>query len=436
MSNSLIVYLNQQPCGQLSLNEHGNLLFQYDDNWVSQKKLLLSCSLPLTREVYDEKTCRPFFSGLLPEEDIKRLVAKSFGISANNTFELLNALGGECAGAVSFYPQDFLFDAKQYRYKPINSEKLALLLKGLPLKPLLTGEKDLRLSLAGVQQKMALFMDRGEYFLPLNGAPSSHILKPASPHFENLIENEWLCLHLAKQIGIDVAIAEMMTAGSQRYLLITRYDRAYSKDKKTFQRIHQEDFCQALGFNPNQKYQSEGGPNLKACFTLVRNVCQAPAKELQKLLDVVLFNIIIGNHDAHAKNFSLLIPSHPSIRLAPAYDLVATSYYPELTDKMAMKIGKEPQSLKVTAQDIEKFAAQCELNAKFVIKRFNELIDLTLNVLDAETYQAARTNYSKEPWTLRLASRSDSGFLDVPLKAFIDFTRQKYFNRYRFAIFW
>jgi len=187
--------------------------------------------------------------------------------------------------------------------------------------------------------KLAVKISEGRFFLPLDGSPSSHILKPQNPHFSGLMENEYFCMRLASQSGLEAANVEIDEADGIRFLQVERYDRCRLPDG-WLECIHQEDFCQALGIPPELKYQQEGGPSLKRCFELVRAVSTIPGPDLLRLFDTVVFNILIGNNDAHGKNFSFLRkPS--SIRFAPLYDLVSTQAYPGLAHEMAMKLGGE-----------------------------------------------------------------------------------------------
>ena len=234
-------------------------------------------------------------------------------------------------------------------YAEITESELAERLGQLPRRPLLAGEKGIRLSLAGAQGKLAVKFSNGAYYLPLEGSPSTHILKPQNPHFPGLVENEYYCMRLAAAAGLSTAAVEIGAAGDVRFLQVERYDRRLLLDGR-YERIHQEDFCQALGVPPELKYQQEGGPNLKKCFELVRSVTTIPGPDLLRLFDAVVFNFLIGNCDAHGKNFSLLRETS-SIRLAPLYDLVSTRAYPELASEMAMKLGGERDPLRLTGKN-------------------------------------------------------------------------------------
>lgn len=231
------------------------------------------------------------------------------------------------------------------------------------------------------------------------GAPTTHILKPASPDFEGLIENEALCMRLALEIGLDAAKVALGRVEGLDYLLIERYDRyeeRASDGTRTLRRLHQEDFCQALGHPPNQKYQNEGGPSLKECFDLVRGVSSAPVLDLRAMLDAVVFNYLIGNHDAHGKNFSLLRRPNArgavQTRLAPLYDLVCTTAYGQLSNKMAMKIGGEYESARVLPRHFERFAEEAGLAPRLATGRVPEMAERILAVLPTVAERFAGAN--------------------------------------------
>jgi serine/threonine-protein kinase HipA len=182
------------------------------------------------------------------------------------------------------------------------------LLDELPRRPMMAGRDGVRLSLAGAQDKLPVVFDGQRIGLPTGGQPSTHILKPAisaRASVQDSVFNEGLCLALAQAMGFPTAQARIFGVQGRQVLLVARYDRRVGADGQPV-RIHQEDFCQALGVVPEMKYQNEGGPDLKACFDLLRKVTRPSAPQVLRFLDAVVFNALIGNHDAHAKNFSLL----------------------------------------------------------------------------------------------------------------------------------
>ena len=381
MPRTLDVYLQRELVGRLIQDENGQLAFYYAEGWLNNAKAVpLSHSLPLKKEKFSRNECRGFFAGILPDESKREIIAKNLGISARNDFAMLEQIGGECAGAVTFIPAGEKLPERNYSYRPLTSGKLAEILKMLPRRPLMAGEDGIRLSLAGAQDKIAVHVHDNKISIPLGGAPSTHILKPAIEHFEGIVFNEAFCMKLAHAIGLQTARAEVGKVEDVDYLLVGRYDRTVLKDAsgvEYLERQHQEDFCQALGVIPDNKYQNEGGPSLKQCFDLLRELSSAPVIDLQSLLDAVIFNFLIGNHDAHGKNFSLLYGNET--RLAPLYDVLSTAYYPDLAKKMAMKIGGEYESEKVQPKNFDQLADEAGLAKPSVKRRVQEVAETVLS---------------------------------------------------------
>ena len=383
MAKTLDVYFHEKIVGQLEQDDHGDMNFTYSARWLEdQNAIKISCSLPLQKNTFKRKECDGFFGGILPEEGQRKLIAKNLGISANNDFSMLEKIGGECAGALSFIPSGEKLNPKNGNYHELTGSALATILRELPSRPLLAGEQGVRLSLAGVQDKLAICVKDEKIFIPLNNAPSTHILKPDFSVYEGIIFNEVFCLKLAKKIGLSAAEADIKKIEDINYLLIKRYDRIFidgENNPNEITRLHQEDFCQALGIQSINKYQNEGGPSLKQCFDLIRMVSSAPVIDLAKMIDAVIFNYLIGNCDAHGKNFSLLYLDQ--LQLAPLYDLTCTLYYKDLSQKMAMKLGGEYQINNITTENFNKLADEAGLAKPEVRRHLFELIDAILSAL-------------------------------------------------------
>ncbi len=378
MKPALCVWWNERLVGALQVNLSGEMLFTYDAAWVADVAAPgLSASLPKQHASFGRRACSPFFSGLLPEESQRELVAKLLGLSKGNTFGLLQAVGGDVAGALTLWPEGetppAYFNADENNQDTLDDARLVALLDALPTRPFLAGTKGLRLSLAGAQSKIPVVVYQGRIALPAPGQPTTHILKPPIPRFPSTTENEAFAMRLAAAIGLDVAPIEAHVVAGRSFLLVQRYDRIMGADGTT-RRLHQEDFCQALGVESERKYASEGGPNFKACFDLVRRVVHRPAVDVLKLLDAAIFNLLIGNSDAHGKNFSLLYGPH-GIVLAPLYDLLSTAVYPELSPKLAMKMGKCATLEEIDLGAWRKFASEAGLAAPFVQRRVVEVAD-------------------------------------------------------------
>jgi serine/threonine-protein kinase HipA len=370
-------------CAGILTQDDGYLSFQYLPEWLeSNNAKPFSQSLPLRTESFDDKIAKPFFAGLLPEGDKRTAVASILKVSSNNDFALLDGIGGECAGALILLEPGQTPPVEAHASDSIEwleEDQFLAVLGMLPKRPLLAGESGLRLSLAGAQEKLPVVarevldkdgLNHLEIGLPKNNNPSSYILKPEISGIDGSVYNEAFCLALARELKLDAATAKIGRTKDKTYLLVERYDRFL--DDGQLRRLHQEDFCQALGIAPELKYQNEGGPTIAEGFALVRKVTTPSAPNLLRLLDYIIFNCLVGNNDAHAKNFSLLY-SQSGIQLAPLYDVLSTAVYPDLTDRMAMKIGSKYRFDELHARHWAQMAEAAQLGAPQIKRRVLEI---------------------------------------------------------------
>lgn len=371
---ALDVWWDRRIVGQLTQDRHGELGFAYSPDWLqSDDAPDLSVSLPKRGLPFSRRECRQFFGGLLPEEGQRDAAARALGVSSGNDFALLDRLGGDVAGALQLLPPGDTPTApgSYARPTPLDPADLIRVLDALPARPLLAGELGLRLSLAGAQSKLPVILVDGAVALPSPGQPTTHILKPPIPRFSATAENESFAMRLAAAAGLDVASVELRIVRDRKFLLVRRYDRSRG-EAGVVRRLHQEDFCQALGVPAETKYAGEGGPAFKDCFALLRRVAARPAVDVLKLLDAAIFNLIVGNADAHGKNFSILHDGEGP-RLAPLYDLLATLAYPETSPKLAMRIGKRATLGEMDATGWAEFAADAGLGLPLIRRRVSEI---------------------------------------------------------------
>jgi len=308
----------------------------------------ISLSLPVRAAPYDQPALLPFFDGLLPEGLVRQALATRFRLDSADVFGLLREIGRDCAGALSLVPEGADLDpARPDGVEWLDEAALADRVANLATRPFADApDEGIRISLAGAQNKMAVVIDEGRIGLPRGATPSTHILKPASVErrsrreqrlkYPALVANEAFCMILARHAGLRVAPVSVRRIDNDPALLVERYDRIISGGQVS--RVHQEDFCQALGVLPSRKYEAGGGPALADLLALLRRASVDVLSDQPELLDRIAFNYVIGNEDAHAKNFSLLHGT-AGTRLAPAYDLLSTFVYPDLKKEMAVAIN-------------------------------------------------------------------------------------------------
>jgi serine/threonine-protein kinase HipA len=305
---------------------------------------LLSLRLALRPERFSNGAVRSFLDGLLPEDEPRRLIAQDLGLRADDTFGMARALGRDCAGALVIQPESDPPPppATTLTAEPLSEDGIRRLVEKLRSAPLGVDQR-VRISLAGVQEKLLLTrLPNGRWGRPVDGTPSTHIFKPEIREYPQTVENEAFCMRLAKNLGIEVADVETIAIGGRRLLVVSRYDRVVRSTGEV-ERLHQEDFCQATEMLPAQKYEEDGGPSLRKVAGILS---EADPDSLESLLRAVTLNVIIGNGDAHAKNFSLLHDHGGALRLAPLYDLLSTLMYGD--DRLAMYIDNVHRTNRVT----------------------------------------------------------------------------------------
>lgn len=376
MTKKLSVRLNGLEVGILSL-VNGKMEFCYNENAKQQ----ISLSLPLQKEPFKEKICRAYFGGLLPENrNMREKLAQKYNININDDFKLLEAIGKDCAGAISFHQIDE-FESVEKDYKLdgtiLADSELKKLIEELPYRPYM-GK---RLSLAGAQEKTAVCLIDNKIALPKENVPTTHILKTALPAYIQSIQNEYICMKTANEIGIDVADVEIRKIDNIEFLLVERFDRFKTIDSSSnisYQRILQEDFAQSLGVQSKDKYKV----TFNDCLTVL-NQTKSPALEKDKFIKQVVFNYFIGNSDAHSKNFSIYW-AKKGVSLTPAYDLLCSSVY-DCDQRIAMKIGKAKFYSEVTQKDWELFSKQIDVSTKVVFGELERQKNLILPTLEKIT---------------------------------------------------
>lgn len=373
LHDELDVFLNETRIGKLS-ETNGVMSFRYSPEFLNDSSAYpLSQSLPLKDMEFTDPVVENFFSNLLPDERMRNAIAMVLGTSPDNTFGLLKRIGADCAGAVSFYPAGNVPAAlTKPVYRALSDSEAYAILDNLALCPLDAGDEGVRISGAGSQEKLVACVNAGTVSLPLYGTPSTHIIKPAITGIPDSVYNEFFCMKLAKICRIPVAECFILHLNEEDFYVVERFDRV-KKNGVTY-RLHQEDFCQVLNISPKLKYQEDGGPGIEECIEKMSQM-HMPAMDRIHFIRLVIFNFLIGNCDAHAKNYAVLYRNgRPAF--APAYDLLSTMIYDNMSKCFAMKIGGENRMGQMTQSHFKTMAVKCNLNSKMILTELLELASM------------------------------------------------------------
>ena len=384
--------------------------FTYDNEYLAQPTVLpLSLSLPLTESRYSGIQAAPYFEGLLPEGDARNIISRRLGIPRNNSVKLLQALGRDCAGDISIideneYPApNSESDDNIQMYSELDGGLLSIATR--PHEEISRLQEETRLSLAGAQEKIALYHNEDKpihegWYVPLSGSPSTHIIKPGilDSRYPHLALNEFLCLRTAAKCEINTANVDILFPENP-LVIVRRYDRLYSDEKtgglRKVTRLHQEDSCQACGINSNMKYEHDGGPGFSKVHNILATHAKRPDIEIEMFMKWGLFNYLIGNCDAHAKNISILHNMDGRVSLAPTYDIISTAVYSKtfgskLSRSMGMKYGQHENIDRINAEDFILFARDFKIRVEEV-KGIGEEIILNLPIALAAAGQEAES---------------------------------------------
>jgi serine/threonine-protein kinase HipA len=365
----LPIYAADQLVARIETDADGPWL-QYEAAWSGARDSFpISLTMPLAQARHEPEVTVPWLMNLLPEGEPLRAVTRALGVAREDILGLIAKLGCDLAGALTT-GEPRRGDAP--KLVPLPADALERILEELPARPFLVGEEGVSMSLAGAQEKLPLARVAEGLAIPVEGAASTHILKPDNPRLPGSVQNEALCMVLARRCGLSVAPVTTGRAGARSYLLVERYDRLISE--AGVQRLHQEDFCQALGKPPGAKYQHNQsgvqGPSLADMFGLVRS--HMTAREITQLLDAVIFNIAIGNVDSHAKNYSVLLQSRRSV-LAPLYDLMTGLTWPNITLNHAQDIGGQQRGRHIYGRHWRRMAEAAGLAGPATVRRVQQL---------------------------------------------------------------
>ena len=380
MTDSLVALADDRIMGEVRRSRSGRLSFAYDAGWQgSAGAYPLSLSMPLVVTEHEQGRIEPWLRGLLPDnEAILARWGQRLHVSPRNAFALIGAVGEDCAGAVRFADPErvpALLESGTGTVEWLEVDDVAQRLARLrhDHSAWRLARDTGQFSLAGAQPKTALLFDGGRWGVPSGSVPTTHILKPPIDGFDGPVENEHLCLALARELGLPAARSKVLRFEAEVAIVVERYDRL--RGAAGIRPLHQEDLCQALGLPPTRKYQNEGGPGAGSLLEVVRTHSGEFLEDVRTFVRACVFNWLIGGTDAHAKNFSMLIGTGGRARLAPLYDVAST-----LADdfdvkklKLATKVGGKYGLEAVGRRQWEKFATESRIPKEEVLAACREM---------------------------------------------------------------
>ncbi|MCO4100231.1 MAG: type II toxin-antitoxin system HipA family toxin [Gemmatimonas sp.] len=383
----LAVVLHGQLAGYVYAAANRRLTFRYEPSWQALPGAhALSLSMPLAADEHGHRATTAWLWGLLPDNpEVTAQWGRAFGVPRHDVVRLLEAVGGDCAGAVQLVAPDAL-DAlrgaptqadERTHIEWLTTGQVGKLLGALRRNPAAgrSSETQGQFSLAGAQPKTALYQsDAGKWGVPRGRVPSNRILKPPVLPLDDLAWNEHACLHLARAVGMAACSTTVQRFGKEVAIVVERYDRV--RVGGVLRRVHQEDCCQALAIMPTQKYETDGGPSLTDLAALLSRHSHAPDEDVFRLLEAQLFNWLIGGTDAHAKNFALLLGAEGQVRLAPLYDVISALPYPAMRTRglrLAMAVHGETACDRITGAHWRAVARKVGASPTRLVERAAEM---------------------------------------------------------------
>lgn len=380
---TLNVFYEDSLVGIFSRTEEIAHSFTYAKEWVnSDAGFPISISMPLQEETFGNSITLAFFENLLPEGNVRAILEKWH--HSEGVLNTLSKYGEDCAGALvitsnKIPPKSKVSEANteieiSEIFKSINESKSAV--------DFIADKSPGYLAVAGAQDKFPCLFEDGKIFLPKSGEPTTHIVKTPilMKGIKESVYNEYFCMRLASKIGFNVPHVNIID-GVHPLFVVERYDRRLVD--KTMKRVHQQDFCQALGILSSDKYESDGGPSLEVIFKLMIESV-APRKRIEstfRFIDWLCFNLLIGNNDSHSKNISFLMIDG-KYELAPFYDLISTAIYPTLNSKFSFKIGEVSTFSNISAKAIANEEKKLGIKEGVIIERMNLIYSAILKYQD------------------------------------------------------
>ena len=392
--------MNGELVGTLKKYSNGAHEFQYDNSWISSDRgRPLSLSLKLQLTPISSDAVINFFDNLLPDSPkVRERIVTRYKAASKQPFDLLKEVGKDSVGAIALLPPELPYKKEPISYEVLDDQKLDAVLSAyksdIPL-GMLEDEEDFRISVAGAQEKTALLFMEGKWCIPRGNTPTTHIIKlpigeiqqaNATLDLKDSVENEYLCIELARELGFEVPNVKIIKTNNLKALAVERFDRRWSRDKTRLLRLPQEDTCQVFGYPSSIKYESQGGPGIDEIMKLLMGSSNA-LKDRHNFMKFQAFQWIIGATDGHAKNFSIFLEKGGSYNLTPFYDIL--SAYPILGGQglniRKLKLAMGLKATKGKKYEINKILPRHFLDTAKAINFNQDLMQAILDELKEDT---------------------------------------------------
>ena len=394
---------SQVRVGEIEGNSSEDAQFFYSKEYIARKdSRAISISLPIQDEPFAPDQTKVFFDGLLPEGFMRKSIATNMHYDENDYLSILYNLGKECLGAIRIDESD---EVQESGYEAITRAQVEELAAEGTTKSTEIVIKT-HLSLTGASGKVGLYYDDKEdkWYMPSGLAPSTHIVKQSHIRLDGIVTNEQLSMLAARKCGIDIPESFIINAGkgidSEVLFATKRYDRIIDETSpmigklKRPYRIHQEDFAQAMGVASFEKYEKEGQGYAEKMFEIIRNYTRSPLEDQLRLWNRIVYNFVLGNTDAHIKNYSLLYDPHmEGISLAPAYDMISTVIYESATKDMSFNIGGMRNLDSIDEESFKSLAAKVGIGEKIALSNYHKVLDQFENAIKESAKELHETGF-------------------------------------------
>jgi len=380
--------------GKIGFNaDEETFSFYYDAHW-----LIAPDSYPISPTAINfiapakSSTIKKFFENLLPEGAGLDAIARSSQVAKSNLFALLKIIGRESTGGLLIVPTGYAFNHNDATSRLITDADLLEKIQLRDSVPFSVWDNKVRLSIAGFQDKIAVFIHQDKMYFVEHPLASTHILKPLprNPELSTVVANEYYCMTLAQRVGLDSARTYIRRI-PEPVLYVERFDRRYNADLNTVDRLHVIDACQLLDMSAAYKYERvygshkdvadfREGVSLKKIFEC-EYLSEVPLLFVRQLIRWTLFQFLIGNADAHGKNLSFFVKKHGRIAFAPTYDVVSTIIYNGVEDTIALGVGDAFKLDDIRAYQWATFAKDCGIPIRVIAREMSDLVKKTVNCL-------------------------------------------------------